>query len=65
MNLAVIWPFLLGVHELTHFYYVRRKTAIIMMKIIRVTMHNLVAMDFCTPVVVYVLLVHDASSLGD
>jgi hypothetical protein len=32
-----------------------------MLKIIRVTIHNLVAQDLCTPVVVYVLLVCDAS----
>jgi hypothetical protein len=35
-----------------------------MLKIIRVTIRNLVAQDFCTPVVIYVVLVCEAS-LGD
>jgi len=32
-----------------------------MLKIIRVTIHNLVAQDLCIPVVIYVLKVCDAS----
>jgi hypothetical protein len=62
VNLTVIWPFLLGARELTHILLRRgRNYNIIMLKIIRVTIDNLVAQDLYTSVVVYMLLVCDAS----